>query len=124
MNDIRSRLDKLHVTVLKIYTATCHPEEIDDNSIGIQNLPLASLEAFNEWENFNLDEEKKLIVVKKYFLYLISKISIIMQLLFFCIVCFQCVTDSIVSRTWQRRFERFCILYYAQTDGKQSCSKF
>lgn len=68
ISDLRSRIDKLHITVMKIYTITCQPEETLNNSIGIPTLPLISMEAFNEWEEFNLDEEQKLIMVSKYFL--------------------------------------------------------
>lgn len=64
INDLRNRIDKLHVTIIKIYTATCHPEETFENSIRMPTLPLTSMETFNEWENFLLDEEKKLIMVK------------------------------------------------------------
>ncbi|XP_070170894.1 uncharacterized protein [Polyergus mexicanus] len=44
-SDLRS-IDKLYVTIIKIYTATCHPEETLENSIGIPTLPLASMEEF------------------------------------------------------------------------------
>jgi len=75
ISDLRSRIDRLHVTITKIYVATCHPEETPENSIGIPILPLTSMEAFYEWENFNLDEEKKLIMVKiKFSLSLVLKI--------------------------------------------------
>ncbi|KYN08252.1 hypothetical protein ALC62_00763, partial [Cyphomyrmex costatus] len=65
ISDLRNRIDKLHVTIIKIYTATCHPEEILENPIlGIPTLPLTSMEEFNKWEECNLNEEKKLIMIR------------------------------------------------------------
>jgi len=67
LTHLRNSIDNLHVTVSKIYVATCHLEETPENSIGIPTLPLTSMEAFYELEDFNLDEEKKLIMVRKCF---------------------------------------------------------
>lgn len=68
ITDLRSRIDRLHGIVTKIYIATCHPEETLEKSIGIPTLPLTSMEAFYKWEDFILEEDNKLIIVRKYFL--------------------------------------------------------
>lgn len=59
ISDLRNRIDRLHVTVVKIYNATCHPENIPENSIGIPILPFTSIDTFNEWESSNVHEDKK-----------------------------------------------------------------
>lgn len=92
ISDLRSRIDKLHVTIIKIYTATCHPEETLENSIRIPALPLTSMEEFYKWEDFNLDEEKKLIIVRKYFFlfYFENIISIIVAFPYHIFYRFDC----------------------------------
>lgn len=47
--DLRSRIDKLQVTVTQIYIATCHPAETFDNSVGIPILPVTSMTDFRKW---------------------------------------------------------------------------
>jgi len=64
INDLRARIDILHVTITKIYTATCSPVETPDNLIGIPTLPLISMRELNNYENFLSQEENKLMMVK------------------------------------------------------------
>ncbi|XP_071578666.1 uncharacterized protein [Temnothorax nylanderi] len=65
ISDLRKRIDNLHVTLVKIYTATCHPEETFKNfDFGIPTLPFTSVEEFYKWEDCHLDEEKKLIMIR------------------------------------------------------------
>lgn len=68
INNLRDRIDNLHTTVMKIYAATCNPIETSKNFAGISTLPLISMEEFHKWENFVVDEEKKLIMVRNYFI--------------------------------------------------------
>ncbi|XP_025162275.1 uncharacterized protein LOC112590339 isoform X2 [Harpegnathos saltator] len=65
ISDLRNRIDKLQGMVTQIYIATCHPAETLDNSIGIPTLPVISMEDFCVWEDFILQEEKKLIMIRQ-----------------------------------------------------------
>lgn len=67
ISDLRNRIDTLHVTVRKIYTATCHPiETLEKSTTNIPTLPLTSIEVFWKWIDYILDEENKLMIVRKY----------------------------------------------------------
>lgn len=68
IRDLRDRVDKLHVITTKIYTATCTSAEMYGNIAGIPTLPLTSMGQFRNWEDFLVDEENKLIMVRKYFI--------------------------------------------------------
>jgi len=100
INDLRARIDILHVTITKIYTATCSPVETPDNLIGIPTLPLISMRELNNYENFLSQEENKLMMVKD-ILFLITFRKHSLQCIFFFLL--SCVTGWTFSRTWQRR---------------------
>lgn len=116
ISDLRNRIDTLHVTVRKIYTATCHPiETLENSTTNIPTLPLTSIEEFWKWEDYILDEENKLMIVRKYLTSLLLCFGNIHHGSCF-LVSYFCVTDFTASRAWQGRFEEFCILHYAQAD--------
>lgn len=92
ISDLRNRIDKLQGMMTQIYIATCHPAETLDNSIGIPTLPVISMEDFCVWEDFILEEEKKLIMVRKYFsfsLLCFKKLIYCDLFLFYYFICYR-----------------------------------